>query len=135
MANTSKNLSVKDIGSGMLATSRKTQWGISSMSPKCVEDLSFVARDSENRMIWWSVVPPKTDYWHVHEVLGKAYAFELLDLMNNPDAEKCPPHILAYIAGAIHRWSTSVSPGAADGMTHGFFGVLSEYMSTGTANR
>jgi hypothetical protein len=134
MPNASNNLRVKDYGGGLLTTSRKTCWNISQSAPKCPEDLPFVARDSQDRMVWWNVTPPKTDYWHAHEILGRAYAFDLLDLINNPNAEY-PPHILAYVTCAIQRWSAGVPAGVAEGMMHGFFGVLSEYISTGTADR
>lgn len=125
---------VKNFGSGIMQTSRKTKWLITTDAPKCPEDLHFVGRDSAGRIIWWNVTPPNTDYWGAHQSLGKAYAFELLDMVNNPEAE-FPPHVLAYVTDAIRRWSPGVSHCAAEGMTHGFFGVLSEYISTGTANR
>lgn len=134
MAKTSQNLRVKDSGGGFLVTSRKTRWGIPANAPKCPEELPFVGRDDNGRIVWWNVTAPNTDYWHVHEILGRAYAFDLLDMINNPEAEY-PPHVLAYVTDAMRRWGAMQPLGVAEGVTHGFFGVLSEYISTGTADR
>lgn len=99
-----------------------------------VDKLSFTSRDAEGRICWWDVTPPKTDYWHVHELLGRAYAFEVLDLIKAPDAEY-PEHMLAYIAEAMARWSPSSLPWAPEPMRHGFFGAISEYLTKGTVDR
>lgn len=119
---------------GMKQATRKMRWIIPSKNPRKPEDLNFVARDAEGRMVWWHVEPPKTDYWHVHQVLGRAYAFELLDLMNNPDSEY-PEHILAYITCAMTRWASSVPAGAGEGTIHGFFEVISEFLGKGEVSR
>ena len=73
-------------------TSRKTQWLVSSSAPKSVDDLSYTSRDAIGRINWWDVSPPKTNYWGVHQMLGRAYAFEILDLLNNP-ALRPPIHL------------------------------------------
>lgn len=113
---------------------KQTKWLLPPDAPRKPEDLNFVARDELGRLDWWRVDPPKTDYWHVHQVLGRAYAFELLDLMNNPAAEY-PPHILAYITSAMWRWSAQVGGAASDGIAHGFFEVLSEFLGDGNVKR
>lgn len=116
-------------------TSRKTHWLVTSSAPKSVDELTFTSRDSLGRINWWDVAPPKTSYWHVHEMLGRAYAFEVLDLLNNPSAEAANEGTLGYIMGAIARWLPSVSGSAASGIAHGFFSVVSEYVATGSASR
>lgn len=117
------------------STSRKTAWLVSASAPKCADELTFTARDAGGLMIWWDVTPPLTNYWHVHEMLGRAYAFEVLDLLNNPNAEKDNDWILGFILGAIARWLPSVSGSAASGIADGFFKVVSEYVATGTTSR
>ena len=96
--------------------------------------MPFVGTDSEGRFNWWTVTPPKTDYWHAHQMLGRGYAFELLDLVHNPEAEK-PDHIISFIADAMMRWRRTVEPVAGEAIPHGFFEVLSEYLVTGQVNR
>lgn len=127
------SISIKDHGHGIKTAKRKTEWILTSGIPKSVDDLPFVGRDGD-RFIWWNVTPPKTDYWHAHHILGRAYAFKLLDLFNNPEA-KYPKHILAHITNSMMGWAKTVEPGAAEGMQHGFFEVLSEYLGTGSVSR
>ena len=123
---------VKDLGFG-LEVNRQTTWVVSNEhSPKSVDDLSFTSR-GERGINWWDVVPPKTDYWHVHEMLGRAYAFELLDLINRPSKER--PHVAAYVCKAVGQWSVSADRLADGGMADGFFAVIGEFLETGTANR
>jgi hypothetical protein len=111
---------------------RRARWYVPQNAPKDAEDLTFTARDSEGRFSWWDVTLPKTDYWAAHAVLGRAYAFELLDLINNPKAEY-HKQILAFIVEAQMRWRGNDPCGGA--IVHGFHEVLSEYLATGTANR
>ena len=87
------------------------------------------------RVNWWSVTPPKTDYWHVHHMLGRAYAFELLDLLHNPAATADHASVLGYISTSIAYWTQTVAGSAATGMADGFFCAISEFVSTGTADR
>lgn len=129
------NLRVKDYIPGMVKASRKTQWLVSSTSAKSADDLSFTSRDEMGHINWWSVTPPKTDYWHVHYTLGRAYAFELLDLLHNPEAKDNNTHALGQISTTIAHWMHTVAGSAASGMADGFFSVISEFVSTGTAGR
>lgn len=117
---------------GLVLRKRKTRWYTSNLSPKTVDELTFFGRNEAGFANWWNVTLPKTDYWHAHQVLGRAYAFELLDLLNNPESE-FPEHILSYIVGAQLRWQGKDPCGGA--VVHGFHEVLSEYLATGTANR
>ena len=134
MAN--KTLTAELLAAGLHEVKRKIRWMVPSSSPKAVDELSFTARDSEGRIDWWSVQPPKTDYWHVHEYLGRAYAFEVLDLLNHPQADRDNGAVvLKCILGAIARWLPTVSGTAATGMADGFYGVIGEYVATGTADR
>ena len=133
MATANRNIKLKDIGFGKEAK-RRFVWVLGDDAPKSVDDLAFVGRDTEGRMNWWSVTPPKTNYWHAHQVLGRAYAFQLLDLMNNPEAE-CPEHIVSYIVDSMAHWKRSVPGCVGEAMPHGFFEVLSEYLTTGNVNR
>ncbi|MFT4063353.1 hypothetical protein [Paraburkholderia sp.] len=123
-----------DRQSGMFEATRQTKWVVTPGCPLKPEDLNFTSRDERGRFVWWDVVPPKTDYWHAHQVLGRAYAFELLDLMNNPNSEY-PEHIVAYITLAMSRWAQRVSACASEGTISGFFEVLSEFMGKGTVTR
>lgn len=124
-----------DAGTGSAETSRKTHWRVTCNAPKTVDELTFTSRDAQGRINWWDVTPPKTDYWHVHEMLGRAYAFEVLDLLNNPSAEGDNVADLGFIMGAIARWLPTTAGSAASGMADGFFRVISEYVATGTASR
>jgi hypothetical protein len=110
-------------------------WLLFGNAAKKVEDLPFVGRDSEDRLNWWTVTPPKTDHWGVHQMLGRAYAFELLDLVHNPEAEKLNEHIISRIADAMMRWRMTAEPCAGEAIPHGFFEVLSEYLVIGRVNR
>jgi hypothetical protein len=123
----------KDVGSGIKEVKRTTKWLVCGSSPKKVEDLPFVGSVGSSSY-WWTVTPPKTDYEGVHRKLGRAYAFDLLDLVHSPDAE-IPEHIIGCIAEAMMRWSRTVEPCAGEAIPHGFFEVLSEYLVTGRVNR
>lgn len=112
--------------------SKRAPWLIPSDAPTKPDDLTFFGRDAKGLANWWSVTLPRTSYWHAHQVLGRAYAFELLDLINNPQAE-FPEHILAYIVAAQARSSEPDPCGGA--VVFGFHEVLSEYLATGTASR
>lgn len=133
MAAANRNIKLVDFGYAKQAK-RRTSWLLNPNGPRSVDDLRFVRRDTAGRANWWAVTPPDTDYWSAHATLGRAYAFDLLDLMNNPDGE-CPEHILAYIASSMIPWMATVSPGAGEAIPHGFFQVLSEYMTTGEVSR
>jgi hypothetical protein len=130
-----KGLKVKAMGETMRVASRKTQWIVSAGAAKTVDELTFTSRDAEGRIRWWDVNPPRTDYWPAHRMLGRAYAFEVLDLINNPDATDTPRHQLRCILGAIADWLPTVHGTSASGMADGFHSVISEYVATGTADR
>lgn len=130
-----KNLKVREYAPGMVTTSRKTKWHVSSSAPKTVDDLSFTSRNHNGIIQWWDVVVPKTDYWHVHHTLGRAYAFEVLDFLNNPESQEVNGHELGFICTAIAKWLPTVAGSAASGMADGFFSAISEFVSNGTADR
>lgn len=130
-----RGLRVKDYGPTMHETSRRTRWIVSSSSPKSAEELTFTTRLENGNFCWWHVTPPKTTYWHVHQMLGRAYAFEVLDLINNPATPDESRNCLRFILQAIATWLPTVQNSAASGMADGFFEVVDEYVSTGTANR
>jgi hypothetical protein len=131
----SKGLDVSPLTNGSVLARRKTHWVVGADSPRTADQLSFTSRDDEGRICWWSVQPPQTNYWHVHQMLGRAYAFEVLDLLHNPDAEPGNERYLGFIISAIARWLPTVSSTAASGIADGFFSVISEYVATGTASR
>ena len=109
-----------------------SKWITPSSSPKSIDDLNFTGRDSEGRMNWWTVQLPKTDYWHAHEALGRAYAFELLDLIHNRESEDLPHHMLTYVTkGIASQWAQ----GGKGGLMEGFLDVISEFVVTGEVNR
>ena len=130
-----KNLKVSEYVSGIVKTSRKTRWLITTSSPNCVDNLTFTSRDEKGCIRWWDVVVPKTNYRDVHHSLGRAYAFEVLDFLNNPEAQDVNGCELGFICEAIARWMPTVAGSAATGMADGFFDVISEFVSTGTADR
>lgn len=132
---TRKGLKAKPFANVGFDTSRQTRWHVPLTAPKTVDDLTFTSRDADGRIVWWDVTPPKTNYGHVHEMLGRAYAFEVLDLLNNPQAEADNAGALGYIMDAISRSRGTSSGGAGEGMASGFFSVISEYVATGSADR
>ena len=130
----SGNLKAKAYLPGTVKASRKTRWVVPTDAPKSVDELGFTSRDEIGAINWWDVIPPKTEYWAAHYELGRAYAYELLDLLNNPEAEGENTHVMGCISTAIARWMRSIT-GAATGMADGFFSVMSEFVATGTVNR
>ena len=130
-----KNLKVSECLPGMVTASRKTKWHVSACAPKSADDLTFTSRDQSGCIKWWDVTVPKTNYWHVHHTLGRAYAFEVLDFLNNPESQDVNGHELGFICVAIARWLPTVAGSAATGMADGFFSAISEFVSTGTADR
>lgn len=111
---------------------RKSEWYVPGDAPKTADDMTFTSRDLQGRICWWDVTLPKTNYWSAHVVLGRAYAFELLDLINNPEAEESK-HILSYIVGDQMRWKGQDPCGGA--IIEGFHQVISEYLATGKVDR
>ncbi|MGL6160449.1 hypothetical protein [Microbulbifer sp.] len=109
---------------------RKAKWRVPDDAPRTVDELNFTSRDPEGRIRWWDITRPKTDYWHALEYLGRGYAFELLDLINNPNKKGEVDHVFRCVAQEIVRERSS-----DDGVASGFFAVFSEYMVTGTASR
>lgn len=127
-------LRLKEYAGGITEVRKSTKWALTRNLPESPDDLPFTQRNPDGRYVWWTVTPPNTDYWHVHQVLGRAYAFKLLDLLHNPDAEY-PEHILSFITDAMIYWRLTVSQPGAEGIIHGFFEVISEYLSTGMVRR
>lgn len=138
-ANTSKELNVM---SKLSIAARKTNtvslppvraaWNASPGAARTVDELSFTSRDELGRFNWWDVTPPKTNYWHVHEMLGRAYAFELLDLIHNPNrVDEVPTNAFGAVAAEIVRQGHKMN----DGLYIGFFAVFSEYLIEGRAAR
>jgi hypothetical protein len=130
-----KGMKFREYAPGMVNASQKTKWIVSSRSAKSVDELSFTSRSQAGNFCWWDVTVPKTDYWHVHQMLGRAYAFEVLDFLNNPESQDVNGHELGFISVAIARWLPTVAGTAGTGIADGFFEVISEFVSTGTANR
>lgn len=110
----------------------KTRWYVPSDAAKTADDLTFTSRDADGRICWWDVTLPKTRYWSAHQILGRAYAFELLDLINNPESKESE-HMLTFIVQAQMRWRGQDPCGGA--VVYGFHEVLGEYLATGTASR
>ncbi len=111
---------------------KRTKWYVGPNAPATVDDLPFVSK-GEDRFSWWDFTPPKTDYWHVHEMLGRAHAFALLDLINNPAAD-FPEKIVSYVARDMRQWAQRW-PDQACGTTTGFFDVISQFLIHGRADR
>ncbi len=116
---------------GLRQTKRNIKWYVPSQAATKAQDLNFTGKDEQGRMTWWDVTPPKTDYCHPHHALGKAYAFEFLDLIHNPDAEKSE-HMFSFIACEIVRKRLSMPN---ESLYAGFFDVISQYLITGEVGR
>ena len=111
---------------------KQRKWLVPSNTPQTVDDLTFTSRDSEGRICWWDVTPPKTDYFPVFEKLGRAYAFELLDLIHNPEKkEQIALETFGFISAEITRQGVTMN----DGLYFGFFGAISEFLIAGECNR
>ena len=113
----------------------KTANALNDLRPKIrtVDDLSFTGRDANGRFLWWSVEPPKTNYWHCHELLGRAHAFELLDYLQDADADdEFREYAFGCVATEIARQAWKIPN---DGLYRGFFSVVSEYLATGKVSR
>jgi len=121
-------------GTGMRISTRKSEWVVPPEAPTKADDLSFTSRDSVGRIRWWDVTLPKTDYCHVHQILGRAYAFEYLDWVNNPDGD-CGAHTLAFIVSAMSRQHASDGSWKTLQIMEGFLEVIGEMITTGTARR
>lgn len=114
---------------------KRMRWLVDPGAPKTADELSFAQRNEKGHMVWWAVTPPKTDYWHAHEMLGRAYAFELLDYVHNPDSD-ATDQTIGFVCKAVSEWAATTHHRAgACGMQSGFFGVLGEFIRTGTAGR
>lgn len=108
------------------------KWRVPSDAARNVDQLSFTSRDAKGIMRWWDVTPPKTDYWGPHEALGRAYAYEFLDLVHSSDKpKKLYKHTFGFIASEIVRRGHTTS----EGLYFGFFEVISEYLVTGKVVR
>jgi hypothetical protein len=112
---------------------KRTSWHVSSEAPITVDDLDFTSRDERGCISWWDVTPPKSKYYSPHYELGRGYAFDLLDLIHNPKA-KLMGREVEFISCAVARSSGSKGS-ASDSVADGFFNVLGEFLTTGTANR
>lgn len=64
-------------------------------------------------------------------MLGRAYAFELLDLIHNKQAQDIHPHTFSFITSDIVRRGFALP----DGLYSGFFAAISEYLVTGEVDR
>ena len=104
------------------------EWHVPSIARRTVDGLSFTSRDPDGGICWWDVTPPKTDYWHAHEMLGRAHALELIDLMGDCELDE---HTFASIATEIVRRGHTMN----EGLYYGFFCAISEYLITGEVDR
>ena len=119
-------------------TIRELHWLLSPDAPKCADDLSFVSRDG--RINWWDVTPTNTDYWEVHRQHGRAMAFELLDLIHNPEREQDEDGMafnwFGQIASTIARTEAEYRlKYNTDGLAIGFFEAIGEHLINGIYNR
>ena len=93
---------------------------------RTVDELSFTARDARGLMVWWNFTPPSTQYWPAHFDLGRAYAYEALELMRDPNLQPEQDRALGFILAAVARWLPSVAGTAAAGIADGFFATIGE---------
>lgn len=99
-----------------------------------VDSLTFTSRDSKGLIRWWDVTAPKTDYWHTHYSLGRAYALELIDMIQsaNKRTREEGKHTFGHIASTIVRQADEIPN---DGLYIGFFDTVSECLITGDVAR
>lgn len=125
---------------GYVQSTHKLHWIVHPDAPKCADDLSFTSRDEHGRIDWWVVSPADSDYWEVHRQYGRSLAFELLDLIHNPERETDeggnPPNWFAYIASAVVRRDPMIRQKYnTDGISAGFFEAIGQHLITGRYNR
>ena len=125
---------VTDLSHGLVEVKNKTKWIVSSLAATKPSELNFVDHNDSVRFSWWNVAPPNTDYGHAHEMLGKAYAYEFLDMINNPikDEDHSQDGILAFIARDM---AAQRSDYRMEAIADGFWRVINEYLLHGTAVR
>ncbi len=121
-------------------STRELHWIVSSDAPKCADELSFTSRDEKGRITWRDPSPAKTDYWEVHRQYGRSLAFELLDLIHNPEREQDKDgnadNWFGYIAGEIARKESMMRlKFNTDGLGIGFFEAIGEHLIHGRYNR
>lgn len=109
---------------------KHVQWLVPSSAAKSPEELSFTEAGAAG-FKWWDVTPPKTPYTQAHDMLGRALAFELLDYLRNPAADKTP-EALGHIALGIMGERVDTCRGQ---MLMGFFGTISTFVSGEPVNR
>jgi hypothetical protein len=127
-------MKTKHIDDSLCETEIKRKWLVGSFTPETVDELKFTSRAPDNGIRWWDITPPNTDYYHVHEYLGRAYAFEFLDLIHNPDKKarkKVYKHTLKFIVSDMMRKQEK----APDLVWEGFFDVISEFLIKGKVPR
>lgn len=111
----------------------KGPWALPSDAPKSGTDWPFVAPDDVG-LDWFAVSLPPTAYGHPSIELGRAYAFELIDGLRNPDGELGPVH-MGIVFAAIGRWSKNCTHPCMGSFLQGLGAVLGEYIQTHNANR
>ena len=121
-------------GTDLRISKPQMRWVVPNDAPRTADDLKFTSRDAAGRIDWWDVTAPQTDYYHVHELLGRAYAFEYLDWAHNPDGD-CRPADLSYIVTAMARKYAATGDWKIEAMIKGYLAVIGEMVTTGNANR
>jgi hypothetical protein len=109
----------------------KRRWYSASGSARTVDELNFTSREPAGRIRWWDVATPKTDYGHPKRALGRAYAFELLDLIHNAKRKGVSKYTFGFIACEIARNSHKIDPTVYEG----FFLAISEFLVDGKLTR
>ena len=133
MAATTRKRSASRAVKGEGRTIGKGPWAIPRCAAKAGTDMSFVER-TESGLDWFAVRLPKTAYCHPSEALGKAYAFELIDGLRNPDGDVGPIH-MGIVLSALGRWTKGCDHIGMSSFLHGFGHVLGEYIQTHNGSR
>ena len=106
-----------------LSKQRPTRFLTSSVTTK-PECLSFT-RSGTAGFKWWNVTPPQTSYTQAHAALGQAFAFELLDYLQNKNARN-KSNVLGYIALEITGERLDTCSGQ---MLFAFFKTIGNYVA------
>jgi len=106
----------------------KRPWYVPEPAARRVDDLSFTGRDESGRRDWFCASNnPRTGYTQAHEMAGRCCAFEVLDMIHNKESE-LNGHELGFILSGVARHGS-------ESVQHGFFEVISEFLTSGHVNR
>ncbi|MDH5612223.1 MAG: hypothetical protein OEY66_07185 [Gammaproteobacteria bacterium] len=122
-------IKLKEYSPGIQQATIKLEWQVSSDAPKTVDDLYFTKREPNGCINWWAVTKP-SNYYSANYMVGRAHAFDVIELMFNPKAKNLNDGLLSNIAiNMAENHKTD------DGVMRGFFSAFSELLLNGKVVR